>query len=289
MRRILLLILFFLLIFPTEVGVVSNADVEKHQLQVQFLDVGQGDATLVILPNQKIILIDGGPILSREKLIKFLRKKHIHKINLLVATHPDIDHIGGLITVLKEIKVEKVLDSGKSYDTNTYQAYMRIIKKKKIPIKKAKEGKFIKLDPTVDIQILNDAKEKKENNESSIVLKITYKNADILLTGDADVLVEEQMIAKKYQLDADVLKVGHHGSYTSTSPKFLEAVHPIYAIISFAKNNEYHHPHKSVLERLNEQHVQVYKTANNGTISLKTDGNFLSVNENEPIILTNNE
>lgn len=286
MRRIIILVLFFFIFLPSEIGIVSNSDIP--QLKVYFLDVGQGDSTIVILPNKKVVLIDGGANMYGNEVVKVLHKFKIKKIDLLVATHPDIDHIGGLLTVLKKMRVEKVLDSGKNYDTHTYQAYIKLIKKKEIPLKKAKEGNYIKLDEAVIIQILNDAKEKDENNESSIVLKISYKNADILFTGDADVFVEEQMISKKYNLEADVLKVGHHGSYTSTSPKFLENVHPIYGIISYAKNNEYGHPHKRVMERLAEQNVQVFKTANVGMISLQTDGNILSIDDEEAIKLSNN-
>lgn len=286
MKRILILILFFFVTLPSEIGVVSD---DNQQLEVHFLDVGQGDSTLVILPNKKVILIDGGPIESGDNVMEVLQQLHIKKIDLLVATHPDIDHIGGLLTVLKKVKVKNVLDSGRNYDTHTYQSYINIIKKKDIPLKKAKEGKFVHLDSSVNIQILNDAKEKDENNESSIVLKISYKKADVLLTGDADVFVEEQMIAKKYNLGADILKVGHHGSYTSTSPRFLEIVRPKYAIISYAKSNEYGHPHKRVLERLKVQQVKVLRTADVGMISIHTDGEYLTVGNGEKVLLSNDE
>lgn len=287
MRRIILLVLFFLFALPPEIGIVGHE--EFHQLDVHFLDVGQGDATLIILPNQKVILIDGGPTKSGKRIIKTLQRLHIKKIDLVVATHPDIDHIGGLITILKEIKVEKVLDSGKKYNTHTYYAFKNIIEKKNILLKQAKEGKFLHMDPTVKIQILNDAKKKEDNNESSVVLKVSYKKADILLTGDADVFVEEQMLSKGYDISAEVLKVGHHGSYTSTSPRFLENVHPNYAIISYANRNEYGHPHKRVLERLKEQRVMVFRTAQSGMISIHTNGEYLSVLDNKPILLTNNK
>lgn len=289
MRRIIILVIVFLFVFPTGLGKVSPSNSYNHNLDVYFLNIGQGDATLVVLPNQKVILIDGGPIESGKELLRVLHNLKIKKIDLLIATHPDIDHIGGLTTVLRKIKVDRVLDSGKTYNTQTYFNYKKLIKKKDIPLKKAKEGKYIKLDPTVKIQILNDAKEKEENNESSIVLKITYQNADILLTGDADVFVEEQILSKGYHISADILKVGHHGSYTSTSPRFLEQVHPIYAIISSAKNNEYGHPHKRVLERLKEQNVKIYRTAQIGTISVHTDGNRLTIGDSEQIILTDNK
>ncbi|GAA3322526.1 hypothetical protein GCM10020331_042750 [Ectobacillus funiculus] len=182
------------------------------------MQVGQGDATLLVLPNQKTVLIDGGPHEAGEVIMnKLIEKKGIKRLDLVVSTHPDMDHIGGLIPIIQQVPVAMVLDSGKPYGTLTYHMYVRSVKKKRrIPFIPAEEGKFLQMDPDVSIQVLNTGKkEKLQNNESSIVLKIRYKKADFLLMADADVRTEKKII-QTYPVHADVLKIGHHGSYTST-------------------------------------------------------------------------
>ncbi|MBO9129836.1 ComEC/Rec2 family competence protein [Bacillus sp. 165] len=246
------------------------------KLSISFFNVGQGDCTLIVLPNGKTILIDGGPHEAGELVVRKLEEKKIGGIDLVISTHPDIDHIGGLITVLQQVPVRMVLDSGKRYNSYTYLEYIRTIRKRHIPFIFAKEGQYLPIDPNVVIQVLNNGKAKEQNNESSIVLKLRYKHADFLLMGDADTATEE-MIIKRYDTHADVLKVGHHGSYTSTSKAFLHAVNPQFAVISYDKHNPYGHPHQVVRKRLKKHGIRVFSTAKHGDVEFVTDGKNLEI------------
>jgi beta-lactamase superfamily II metal-dependent hydrolase len=286
---VLCLVMLFLYVpFQTEgkLDSISTYENKKETLQMTFFNVGQGDATLIILPNGKKILVDGGPPKAGTGLVQKLRAMGITSLDLVVGTHPDFDHIGGILDVLKSMPVSMVLDSGKKYVTNIYYQYIHLIKKKKIPLLYAEKGEQLHLDPSVKITVLNNGAKRDENNESSVVLKISYKHADFLLTGDADVFAENQMMKKKYDLQAEVLKVGHHGSYTSTSDTFLDHVHPVYAILSYQKGNPFGHPHSVVLRRLKEHEVAIYETAIHGDIQIETNGYMLQVEEEEPFLLS---
>jgi beta-lactamase superfamily II metal-dependent hydrolase len=253
------------------------------KLTVTFLKVGQGDATLIVLPNGKTILVDGGPHEAGEAVIHKLIQKGIKQLDLVVSTHPDMDHIGGLIPVIQQIPVNMVLDSGKDYYSLTYRMYIKSIRKRNIPFIFAKEGQYLPLDPNVSIQVLNNGKEKIENNESSIVLKIRYKKADFLLMADADTKTEKEVI-RTYDVHADVLKIGHHGSYTSSSKVFLQKVSPQFVVISYEKGNPYGHPHRSVIKRLNRYGLQIYTTAFRD-IEFQTDGDNIKIQSGMPLPL----
>ncbi|MDM5189762.1 MBL fold metallo-hydrolase [Bacillus sp. DX4.1] len=253
------------------------------RMKISFFKVGQGDATLISLPNGQTMLIDGGPYGAGEVIIQKLVEKGIKHLDVVMGTHPDMDHIGGLIPIIEQMPVSLVLDSGKLYSSFTYHTYRRSIKKRGIPFVRVKQGQHIPLDPHVSIQVLNDGKSKMENNESSIVLKIRYGKADFLLMGDADVQTENKII-KQYDVHADVLKVGHHGSYTSTGERFLAKVSPQIAIISYDKKNPYGHPHQSVVKRLKRYGVLMY-TTDKKTIEIETDGDHIAMWGNMPLPL----
>lgn len=253
------------------------------RMKISFFKVGQGDATLISLPNGQKMLIDGGPYEAGEVIIQKLIEKGIDHLDVVVGTHPDMDHIGGLIPIIEQMPVSLVLDSGKTYSSFTYHTYRRNIKKRGIPFIRVKPGQHIPLDPHVSIQVLNNGKAKTENNESSIVFKIRYGKADFLLMGDADVQTEKT-IMKQYEVQADVLKIGHHGSYTSTSESFLTKVNPQFAIISYDKKNPYGHPHQSVLKRLKRYGVMMY-TTDKRTVEMETDGEHITLWSNMPLPL----
>lgn len=281
-RNILSVLLFILCTCSPVIASESNQ--LPQRLRVYFLDVGQGDAILLVLPNHKTMLIDGGPPEHGQELIWKLHYYGVEKLDLIVSTHPDIDHIGGLVGVIQEIPVKRIMDSGKKYDSFTYYSYLKSIHSMQVPFYIAKEGQFIPLDPMVSIRVLNNGLDKRENNESSIILKVTFGKADFLLTGDADVEIEER-VSQKYDVTADVLKVGHHGSYTSTSAAFLQKVSPMYAVITYEKGNDYNHPHKSVVKRLEKKHITILRTANLGDIKCETDGITLRINDGEKLPL----
>lgn len=269
--------------FPIQVSKIFSGQEQSNKLKLMFLQVGQGDATLLILPNQKTVLIDGGPHEAGEVIMNKLIEKGIKRLDLVVSTHPDMDHIGGLIPIIQQVPVAMVLDSGKPYGTLTYHMYVRSVKKRRIPFIPAEEGKFLQMDPDVSIQVLNTGKRKLQNNESSVVLKIRYKKADFLLMADADVKTEKKII-QTYPVHADVLKIGHHGSYTSTGRLLLENVYPQFAVISYEKGNPYGHPHRSVMKRIRKFGIQVYTTAD-GDVEMETDGNSLQIQGGSPLPL----
>ena len=248
------------------------------EMKVHFINVGQGDSILIQTPEGKTLLVDGGKKAAGEKVVAYLKKSGVTTIDRLVATHPDADHIGGLLDVLNEFKVKKVIDSGKDHTSETYIDYLKLVDQKDIPFHIAKTGETVALDPSVNIKVLNsgDTAPTDENNDASVVLKITYNQFSVLLTGDAPIDVEKQMMQND-DVSATVLKPGHHGSETSSSMAFLQAVKPKVAVLSYGENN-YGHPNAAVVERLRKVGAKVYSTEASGDIVISTDGKSYSVN-----------
>jgi|SRR5690625_13597 len=256
---------------------------EQSLMHVHFIDVGQGDSILIQTPAKKTVLIDGGPPKAGQKIIDYLANLNINELDLIIATHPDIDHIGGLPDIMKSIKVNQIIDSGKFYTTKTYFKYINQIKQNKIPIETATKGEHIHIDPSLQIKVLNTYEHRKNNNQSSIVLKITYDEIDLLLMADVEKEQEEDL-KKEYNLQADIVKIAHHGSRTSSSLEFLQEVDPKIALITYSKKNKYGHPVKRVIENLNDINAFIYSTAVFGNIIIRTDGqNFFIIPEKSPI------
>ncbi|GGI14632.1 ComEC/Rec2 family competence protein [Gottfriedia solisilvae] len=254
-----------------------------HPLLVYFFDVGQGDSIFMNLPNGKTVLIDGGDVEHGNAVIKKLKKLHIDRIDLLISTHPDIDHIGGLLKVMNQIKIKAILDSGKKYNSHSYYLYKKEAFQKNIPIQIAKTNDKIELDPNVDMTVLNSGKPSRTNNDSSIVLKVAYEEISILLTGDIESKAEKRLI-KNENIDAQVLKIPHHGSRTSTSESFLFAVNPSVAILSYDKFNIFGHPHRSVMKRLRHLGIKQFATVDYGDIELSTNGKKLYIEKEEVLV-----
>ncbi len=280
MRKLILPLVFFLLFIPLQ----SNVNGEEQSIMnVHFIDVGQGDSILVQTPAKKNILIDGGSPKAGQKVVDYLKKLNIKKLDVVIATHPDIDHIGGLLHVMKSVKVDKIIDSGKFYTTKTYFKYMNQIKQDEIPIKTATKGEHIHIDPSLKIKVLNTYEHRKNNNQSSIVLKITYDDIDLLLMADVE-KEQEKELQEEYHLEADIVKIAHHGSRTSSALEFLQEVNPKIALITYSKKNKYGHPVQRVIENLNNINALIYSTAVFGDIVIQTDGqNFFIIPEKSPI------
>lgn len=242
---------------------------EGSALYVDFLNVGQGDAILLWFPDGQTMMVDAGRSDAdiREAVNGFGPG---FTVDTFVATHPDADHIGGADAVIKDFGVKTVIDSGQDHTTNTYLDYLAAIQVSGAAFKVAKEGQDISPDPSVSVKVLHADSQASDLNEGSIVLKVSYGDADYLLTGDAGIEVENEIMAK-YDLDAEVLKVSHHGSSTGTSPAFLAAVDPTDAILSYGEGNIYGHPHSEVLNHLLEYGVDVWKTPE-GNIETWTEG-----------------
>ncbi|SNZ16274.1 Metal-dependent hydrolase, beta-lactamase superfamily II [Terribacillus aidingensis] len=278
--RIICLVLLLSGITPVNVAAESGSGLwdyifsqteEAGKLLVHFLDVGQGDSILIETPSHYTILIDGGNREAGEEVITELHNRGVEKLDLLVATHPDIDHIGGLLPVLEEIEVENVLDSGKLYTTKTYQRYTELLEEKNIPVTIAEEGTYVTLDPLLSIQVLNANHLDASNNQASMVLRLTYRTVDFLLMSDAEAEQEEN-IGRTFEVESEVYKVAHHGSRTSNTLDFLKKVQPVYAVVSYGRDNQLGHPTKEVVQNLRKTGAVLYSTAKGGTISMETNG-----------------
>ena len=249
---------------------------EKQEfLEINFYDIGQGDAILVETPNKKQILIDGGPDLTiLEKLGKELPFWDRY-IDLVILTHPEYDHLGGLIEVVKRYKIGGILTTGVVRDTAEYKEWKKVVENKNIPIYIAQIGEVIELDKEINLVVLhpsnnlNNKKFEKSNN-TSMVAQLVYKDFELLLTGDIEREVEQALVGLGINLNSDILKVAHHGSKTSTTKNFVKAVNPIVAVISAGKDNFYNHPHREVLENL--AGIPIFITGQDGDIKVLSDG-----------------
>ena len=251
-------------------------------LKVNFINVGEGDCILIEAPNKINILIDGGGTpqsnfdVGNKIVIPYLRRKGINKINLLVLTHPHLDHLEGLLPVIREFRVDMVLDSGLICDSSEYKEFLSLILKKGIPYHQAKAGDNFIFSNNLEIFLLNplydsDFYDESDFNNASIVVKLFYKNADFLFTGDIEEATEKKLLVWQNILQSDILKVGHHGSETSTNLEFLDKVNPSIAVITVGKNH-FGHPSQKIIERLKDRNIQIYRTDENGTIIIRTNG-----------------
>ncbi|MCR4431566.1 MAG: MBL fold metallo-hydrolase [Tepidanaerobacteraceae bacterium] len=259
----------------TETPVLPSA---SHLLQVTFMDVGQADSIFIKLPEGKTMLIDAGNNNDGKTIINYIKNQGTKKLDTVIGTHPHEDHIGAMDDIINTFDIGKIYMPNVTTTTRTFKDVLASAAAKGLKIISAKGGMTILLEDDVNIEIFAPNSKKYEDlNNYSIVLKMTYKKTSFLFTGDAEKLSEEEMLKHNYDLKADVLKVGHHGSSSGTSEEFLSAVSPEYAIISVGKNNDYGHPHKETLERLAAHGVKVYTTADNGNILVTSDGENIKI------------
>lgn len=251
-------------------------------LEVNFFDVGQGDAIFIETPDSRQILIDGGPGSAvLEKLGKAMPFWD-RTIDLVILSHPESDHLSGLLEVLKRYKVENILWTGVKRNTAEYAEWLRLIEKESSNVFIVQAGKEATASGIV-FEVLfplesQEGKEFKDSNNSSIVAKLTFGDTAFLLTGDVYKSAEEELIRREIALDSDVLKISHHGSKTSTSEEFIKNVSPDIAVISAAKDNSYGHPHQDVLETLEKYGINILRTDLDGDIKIFSDGKNLKIN-----------
>lgn len=283
------LFLLLLLIFPgcgpREAGpAVDPTAAPARQLEVWFLDVGQGDSELIRTPGGRTMLVDGGPQSAGEAVLGDLRRLGVQRLDWVVGTHPHEDHIGGLIDVLSPIPAGQVLDSGFSYPSTVLRRYLQLIKEKGTLFRRAEAGSALDLEPGVRAEFLTPPQPAlhdtdSDPNNNSVVFRLTYGGVRFLFTGDME-QTERQWLYQHpvaASLPAEVLKVAHHGSRNGTNPEFLSRVRPRYAVISCGQNNSYGHPHPEALSALKAANVAVYRTDQMGTIHASTDGSRISV------------
>lgn len=261
-------------------------DVQSHSkfLEVSFLDIGQGDATFIELPNGVQVLIDGGPDASILRELSSIMGFFDRSIDMVVATHPDKDHIGGLTAVLKRYEVGTILLTENESETPISETFKTLVQNEGAKLVYARTGMEFGMDGAVLTVLFPDRDPADlESNTSSIVLKLNYGSTNFLMTGDSPQAIEKYLVSLYGgSLHSDVLKVGHHGSRTSTAEEFVAAVGPQYAIISSGKNNRYGHPHKEVLSLLGELGIKTENTADVGTITIASDGiNVVLSTEND--------
>lgn len=258
-------------------GRSSEAD-NSGDLRAYFLDAGQGDSSLVLF-RDKVILIDAGDVDQGDLIVSDLRKLGVDHIDLLVATHPHSDHIGGMQDVLAAFPVHEVLDSGLPHTSAVYEHFLEMVDRKDIRYVTAEQGQTIDLDPTLSILVLSPPKERVDGdlNANSIVLKISHGTISFLFTGDAGKTAESALMRTGYSPSAQVLKVAHHGSSDATSAAFLSRVSPEVAVISLSEDNPYGYPHRETLDTLQAAVPVVYRTDIDGTILIRSDGASYSV------------
>jgi len=250
----------------------ASAALASENLTAHFIDVGQGDSILLQF-NGKNILIDGGTQDMGPRVETYLRKYGVSSLDLLVATHPHEDHIGGLITILMYLPVKQVLDSGQPHSSPVYETFLTLIDQRNISYNVAQRGQKINLDKDLKIDVLSPPATlfSGDLNQNSIVLKVTYGKISFLLMSDAGTKAESSLISSGY-LKSDILKVGHHGSSSATSSSFLNKVKPAISIIEVGAGNDYGHPTRKTLNALRKIDSKIYRTDINGNIIITTDG-----------------
>ncbi len=255
----------------TSKRVISDTQ-ESDILSIYYLDVGQADSMLITYQD-KDILIDAGNNEDGPKLVNYFKSLNITKFDYVFGTHPHEDHIGGMDDIINNFEINNFYMPDVVTTTKTFEDILNSMEEKNLQFKTPNIDDEYKIGD-IKLKVLYVGKESNDLNDTSIVLKLTYKDTSYLFTGDATKKVENKLLTK--DIESDVLKVGHHGSQYSTSNEFLEKVNPKYAIIEVGKNNIYKHPKEVTLTKLDNMKIKYYRTDMDGTILLKSDGENIS-------------
>ncbi|MFD0868750.1 MBL fold metallo-hydrolase [Paenibacillus residui] len=258
----------------------QNSQVDG-ELKVHFIDVGQGAAQLIIGPTGKTMLIDAGNNDKEKLMVEYLQKEKIKRIDIIIGTHPDADHIGGLDAVIDNFDIGKIYMPRIQANTKTFEDVLLAAQRKGLKISTAKSGIVLEWENAVQANMISPIGEYNDTNEMSAVVHITFGETSFLLTGDAESKSEADMVASGINLKADVLLVSHHGSKTSTSQEFLDLVDPTYAVIQSGQDNKYGHPASEVLDRLTNKGIEIYRNDLQGNIIFTSNGKEIKVDNDD--------
>lgn len=260
-------------------GITNPAVTAEGELEIHFIDVENADC-IFIRQQDKTLLIDAGESTTFNRVERYLEDYGVDHLDLVIATHPHADHIGGMPSVLQRFSVGEFIMSFMPEDatptTRTYIRMLELLDEKEIPVREAKVGDIYELG-TARLQILGPIEETDEKNDMSVITRLTFGDRAFLFTGDAESGVEKQLVNSGYSLSADVLKLGHHGSKTSSSSLFLKAVSPQCVIATCGAENDYGHPHREVLQRLESMGITLYRADVSGNIVITSDGETFKV------------
>lgn len=263
----------------SDTGASSTTTQTSANVTIKFIDVGQGEAILIALP-EKTMLIDAGPTGSAPKIAQVLQELGRDKIDYLVATHPDEDHIGGMADVISNTQIGTIYAPNKTNNTATYRKFLTAIQNNNLQITLAEAGTIIDQTDSYKLEILWPKKDANfpETNDYSVIIKLTVGNKTFLFTGDAPT----SAILDANSGHIDVLKLSHHGSRTGTTEQLVRKLSPTYAVLSYAVDNSYGHPMQSVLNALHKHSVEVWGTGANGTITITCDGTNIDISGEKP-------
>ena len=251
-----------------------NINLTNDNLKVYFIDVGEADCILID-SNGEYAVIDGGNTIDGNKVVKYLKSLNVKDIKYVFGTHAHEDHIGGLANIIYNFNIGKYYTSNVPSEYKSYYNVQKALNKKNLELNNPNNNDEYKLGEST-IKVLYNGANEEDINNSSLILKLVYKNTSFLFTGDSTKEVEEKLLDN--DLKSNVLKVSHHGSNDASGANFLVKVHPEYAIISVGKNNEYYHPHQVTIDKLERLNTKIYRTDLDGTIIVASDGNNIEVN-----------
>jgi len=263
-------VLAFALIYTFVFSLDAYLTPGDNEIIVAFLDVGQGDSIL-IWSRDHAVLIDGGDVGRQDVILGYMRRAGIRRLDYVIATHPHRDHIGGLVAVLGRVDVGAVIMPDVVHTTETFVNLLAVIENNDLPLVVPEPGQWFRAG-IIELEILWPTGTQRNLNDASIVARLQHGETAFLFTGDLEAAGERELIATGQDLRANVLKVGHHGSRTSTTDALLDAVGPVAAVIQVGERNQFGHPHGEVMARLNEHGIAVYRTDVDGTVIMVSDG-----------------